>query len=57
MNDFSSFEKSLKELSLEGIILIQGLLSQRALQLISEQKTKADTVKDKLLKPEKRLLL
>lgn len=56
MNDFSSFEKSLKELSLEGIILIQGLLSQRALQLISEQKT-TDTVKDKLLKPEKRILL
>lgn len=57
MNDFSSFEKSLKELSLEGIILIQGLLSQRALQLISEQKPKPETVKDKLLKPEKRLLL
>lgn len=57
MKDFSSFETSLKELSLEGIILIQGLLAQRALQILSEQKAKTDTVKDKLLKPEKRILL
>lgn len=55
--DPGNFEKSLKELSLEGIILLQGLLAQRALQIIVEQKPKADTVKDRLLKPEKRILL
>lgn len=54
--DPGNFEKSLKELSLEGIILLQGLLAQRALQIIVEQKPK-DTVKNRLLKPEKRILL
>lgn len=34
------FEESLKKLSLEGIIVIQGLIAQRALELISKPKPK-----------------
>jgi hypothetical protein len=49
------FENSLKELSLEGIILIQGLLAQRALELLTQ--TKKDTPKDVILKPERRVIL
>lgn len=40
----TSFEESLKELSLESIILIQGLLAQRALELITK-KNESELVK------------
>jgi len=49
-NPFSTFEESLKKLSLEGIILIQGLLAQRALELLSEKKKPK---KEAILKPSK----
>lgn len=37
-SSLSDFESSLKKLSLEGIIVIQGLLAQRALELIAKPK-------------------
>lgn len=49
-----TFEESLKSLSLEGIILIQGLLAQRALELLSQ---KQSPMKEAILKPERRVLL
>lgn len=46
MNDF---EKSLKSLSLEGVIAIIGLLSQRALELMAIEKTKVETPSTSLI--------
>lgn len=49
MNDF---EKSLKALDLQGLILVMGLLCQRALEVIAEQKSEP-----KIKVPEKKLIL
>ena len=38
MTDFqSNFEKSLKALDLQAIVLVQGLLAQRALEILTEK--------------------
>jgi len=44
-----NFEKSLESLDLQGLILVIGLLAQRALVVMSEDKKP----KSKLLKPSK----
>jgi hypothetical protein len=36
MTDQSKFQKSLEALDLQGLILLQGLLAQRALQLLTQ---------------------
>jgi hypothetical protein len=45
------FDNSLKQLDLQGIILLQGLLSQRAIELMMQPKE--DEKKSSILLPEK----
>lgn len=54
MNFQSKFEESLKQLDLQGIILIQGLLAQRALELIMAEK---EAKTPAILKPEAKIVL
>lgn len=50
----AKFEESLKQLDLKGIILIQGLLSQRAIELMLTEEDKKPL--PTILLPEKKLI-
>lgn len=49
----SEFEKSIKKLSLPSVIILIGLLSQRAMELFAESNKKMND----LIKPDKTLIL
>jgi hypothetical protein len=54
MKSVDKFQKSLEELDLQGIILLQGLLAQRALQLMTQPKEARPSA---IIQPEKALVL
>lgn len=53
----NSLDEALNNLDLHGVIMIQGLLVNRALKLLHEQSKEAETAKSNLLVPTKGLIL
>lgn len=56
MIDNNKFDEALNNLDLLGVMMVQGVLVNRALKLIYEQK-EAETTKSKVLTPNKGLIL
>lgn len=52
----NKLDESLEQLDLHGVMMLQGLLVNRALKLIYEQKAKDDE-RAKLLVPDSKLIL
>lgn len=56
MTDKNNFDEALNNLDLLGVMMVQGVLVNRALKLIYEQK-ETEAAKSKILTPDKRIIL